>query len=54
VQPENPEEALRVNGMAPNQEAVVEPDESQTTMSEHPQEGAVEDVTSWPEQYVEE
>jgi hypothetical protein len=54
VQPENPEEAPRVNGMTPNQEEVTEPEESQTTVSEHPQEGAVEDVTSRPEQYVEE
>jgi hypothetical protein len=54
VQPENPEEAPRVNGMTPNQEEAVEPDESQTTVSDHPQEGAVEDVMGWPEQYVEE
>jgi hypothetical protein len=36
AQPENPEEALRVNGTAPNQEEVVEPDESQIIMLEHP------------------
>jgi hypothetical protein len=54
VQPENPIEAPRVNGMAPNQEEMVMPEESQTTMSEQPQEGVVEDVTGRPEQYVEE
>jgi hypothetical protein len=47
MQLENLEEAPRVNGMAPNQETIVEPKESQTTMSEHPQEGEVEDVTRW-------
>jgi hypothetical protein len=37
--------------MTMNQEAVVKPDESQTTMSDHPPEGTVEDVTGWPEWY---
>jgi hypothetical protein len=54
VQPENPIESLRVNGMVPKQEEVIEPKESQTTVSEHPHEGAVEDVTSRPEQYFKE
>jgi hypothetical protein len=45
VQSKNPEEALRVNGTTPNQEAAVEPKESQTTMSKHPQKGEMEDVT---------
>jgi hypothetical protein len=36
-----------------NQEAAVEPDESQTTVSDHPPEGTVEDVTGWPEWYSE-
>jgi len=40
--------------MATNQEATVEPDESQTTMSYHPHEGSVEDVMGWLEEYVEE
>jgi hypothetical protein len=39
-----PEESPRVNGMVPNQDEATEPEESQTTVSEHPQEGAVEDV----------
>jgi hypothetical protein len=53
VQPENTEAAPRVNGMMMNQEATVEPDESQTTVSDHPPEGTVEDVTGWPEWYSE-
>jgi hypothetical protein len=40
--------------MTPNQEEVTEPEESQTTMLEHPQEGAMEDFTSHPEHYVKE
>jgi hypothetical protein len=35
-------------------EAIVEPDESQTTISDHPLEGTVEDVTGWPEWYFKE
>jgi hypothetical protein len=54
VQPENPIEALRVNGTTPNQEESVEPEESQTTVSEHPQEGAVEDVSIRLEKYAQE
>jgi hypothetical protein len=53
AQPENTEAALKVNGMTTNQEATIEPDESQTTMSDHPLEGTVEDVTGWPEWYSE-
>jgi len=37
--------------MTPNQEATIEPDESQTTVSDHPPEGTVEDVTGWMEWY---
>jgi hypothetical protein len=37
--------------MDKNQENAVDPDESQTTMSDHPQEGEVEDVTGWPKWY---
>ena len=40
--------------MNTNQEASVEPNESQTIMSNHPQEGVVEDVIGWPEEYFEE
>jgi hypothetical protein len=53
VQPENTEAAPRVNGTTTNQEATVEPDESQTTVSDHPLEGTIEDVTDWPEWYAE-
>jgi hypothetical protein len=38
--------------MALNLEAAVEPDESQTTVSEHPLEGIVEDVIGWSEWYI--
>jgi hypothetical protein len=44
VQPENIEVAPRVNGTTTNQEASVKLNESQTTMSDHPPEGTVEDV----------
>jgi hypothetical protein len=50
----NPEEAPRVNGMAPNQEEMTMPERSQTTMPEQPQEGTVEDVTGRPDEYAEE
>jgi hypothetical protein len=53
AQPENPEGASRVNGMDTNQKTSFEPDESQTTMSDQPHQGKVEDVTGWPEWYVE-
>jgi hypothetical protein len=39
VQLENTEAPLKVNGTTPNMEATVEPDESQTTVSDHPLEG---------------
>jgi hypothetical protein len=38
----------------PNLKTTVEPDESQTTISDHPAEGTVEDVSGWPEWYTEE
>jgi hypothetical protein len=41
VQPENVEAAPRVNGMMSIWESTVEPDESQMTISDHPQEGMV-------------
>jgi hypothetical protein len=53
AQPENSEEAPRVNGTKMNLEAAVEPDESQTTVSEHPPEVTVEDVTNCLEWYSE-
>jgi hypothetical protein len=51
VQPKNTKEAPRVNGMMMNQEAIVDLDESQTTVSDHPPEGTIEDGTSWLERY---
>jgi hypothetical protein len=53
AQPENTEATPRVNGIVMNQEAAVEPDESQTTMSDHPPEGTVEHVMGWTEWYSE-
>jgi hypothetical protein len=49
AQLDSPKGALRFNGMATNQEAAVELDESQTTMLDHPQEGVVDVVTGWIE-----
>jgi hypothetical protein len=54
VQPENTEAAPKVNGMTPNLKTAVEPNESQMTISDHPTEGTVEDVSSWLEWYTEE
>jgi hypothetical protein len=54
VQPENIEVAPEVNGMVPNLEAAVQPDESQMIISYHPPEGMVEYVTGCPEWYFEE
>jgi hypothetical protein len=54
VQPENTEVDPKFNGTLSNREVRVEPDESQTTISYHPLEGAVEDVTGWSECYTEE
>jgi hypothetical protein len=54
VQPENTEEAPKVNGMMPNMEAAIELEESQMTISEHPLEGMVKDVKGWSEWYSEE
>jgi hypothetical protein len=39
--------------MVTNQEATIELDESQTTVSYHPPEETVEYVTGWPEWYSE-
>jgi len=36
VQPEKTKENSRVNGMTPNLEEIVEPNESQTTVKDHP------------------
>jgi len=53
VQPENIEVASKVNGMTMNHEAGIEPDKLQTTVSDHPLEGIVEEVIGWPEGYSE-
>jgi hypothetical protein len=54
LHPENPEEASRANGTAPNQEKMIASKRSQKTMLEQRQEGTVEDVTSRPDEYAEE
>jgi hypothetical protein len=54
VQSENTEAALKFNGIASNMKIVVEPDESQMTISEHPGEGMVKYVSGWKEWYTEE
>jgi hypothetical protein len=54
AKPVNPEEAPRVNGTTTNKEALVELDEYHTTVSDHPQEGAVEDVMVWSKKYAKE
>jgi hypothetical protein len=54
VQPENTEENLKVNGMTSNLTTAVEPDESQTTISEHPAGETIDDVLTWPEWHTEE
>jgi hypothetical protein len=51
---ESPEEGPRVNGMIPNQAKMVVPEIPQTTTMEQPQEGTVEDVTNWAEEYAKE
>jgi hypothetical protein len=53
VQPKNTESTLKVNGRTQNLKTTVEPEESQTTISNHPPEGTVEYVTSWSEWYNE-
>jgi hypothetical protein len=54
VQPENTEIAPEVNGTASNLEVVVEPDESQMTISEHPVGEIGEYVSAWLEWVTEE
>jgi hypothetical protein len=49
VQLERTKTTLEVNGMMPNSEATVEPDESQTTISEHLAGEIGEYVSSWSE-----
>jgi hypothetical protein len=54
MQPEHTEAALKVNGTTSKPTTTVEPDESQTTISDHPAGETVEDVSAWPEWYTEE
>jgi hypothetical protein len=54
VQPENIGPVPEGNGMKMNQDTTIEPDESQMTISDHPLEGAVEDIMGQPEWYTEE
>jgi len=59
VQPENPEVAPKFNGTILNPTAAVDPDESQTTISEmtiseHLAGETVEYVSSWPKWHTEE
>jgi hypothetical protein len=54
VKPENTEAALKFNGTTSNPTPTVEPDESQMTISDHPVEGMVEDVSASMEWYIEE
>jgi hypothetical protein len=49
VQLENIRPVAEGNGMKPNWDTKIEPDESQTTISDHPLEGVVEDITGHPE-----
>jgi hypothetical protein len=51
AQPENTKVTLRVNGTVTNQEEAINSNESQTTMSNHPPKGTIEDVIGWPEWY---
>jgi hypothetical protein len=54
VQPENTKVAPKVNGTESNLDATIKLDESQTTISDHPPERTIEDVTGWLEWYIEE
>jgi hypothetical protein len=49
MQPENTKVAPKVNGMAPKPTTAVEPDESQTAISEHLIGDMVKDVSVWTE-----
>jgi hypothetical protein len=51
--PKNPEEALRVNGMVPNQIKSISLERSHTSTLEQQHEGIVEDVTDRPKKYIE-
>ena len=52
MQLENIEAPSKANETVPNQEPAIEPNESQTTISNYPQEGMVEDVTGWLEWFI--
>jgi hypothetical protein len=53
VQPDNTEADPKFNGMALNLIAAVEPDKSQTTISEHPAGQIIDDVLVWSEWHTE-
>ena len=48
VQPKSTEVALEVNGMTQNLETVMQPDGSQTTISEHLAGETAKDASAWP------
>jgi hypothetical protein len=52
VQPENIEASPKANGTVSNPTAIVEPDESQTTISEHPVGETADDVSAWLEWHI--
>ena len=54
VQLENTEETPKANGMTSNPTKIVEPDESQMTISEHPAGETTDDVSAWLEWHTEE
>jgi hypothetical protein len=54
VHPDNTEATLKVNEMMQNLKTTVEPNESQTIISDHPPEGMVQNFTGWLEWYIEE
>jgi hypothetical protein len=54
VQPENTEQLQKSMGRSQIWKTTIEPDESQMTISDHPPEGMVEDITGQPEWYTEE
>jgi hypothetical protein len=54
VQPQSTETTPEVNGTTQNLAAVVEPDESQMTISEHPAGETTEYVSAWTKWLTEE
>jgi hypothetical protein len=54
MQPEHSEVAPKFNGTMPKPTTTVEPNESQTTISDHPAGEMFEYVLAWPEWYTKE